>query len=68
VITNELLNPLSRYIIEESIRDGEDARVTVDHKANRLVVLPNHASSFKGDDMDLDEMADGADIEVEEMD
>jgi ATP-dependent Clp protease ATP-binding subunit ClpB len=68
VITNELLNPLSRFIIEEAIRDGETARITVDHKANRLVVLPNHESVFRGDDMDLDDMADGEDIEIEEMD
>jgi len=69
-IQTELLNPLSRYILNESIRDGETARIDCDAKANRLVVVPNHEPSVPMDDDDDDtdaEMADG-DVEVEELD
>ncbi|GAA5864966.1 hypothetical protein JCM1840_005694 [Sporobolomyces johnsonii] len=66
-IQNELLNPLSRYIIDESIRDGEVAKVEFDAKANRIVVIPNHEPSITLDDEDED-MASGSDIEVEEVD
>ncbi|CEQ38850.1 SPOSA6832_00325 [Sporobolomyces salmonicolor] len=65
-IQNELLNPLSRFIIDESIRDGEVAKVEFDAKANRIVVIPNHEPSIT---LDEDEdMASGSDIEVEELD
>ena len=84
-IQTELLNPLSRYILDDSVRDGETAisklllhlsskqnshylasSVTLDAKANRLVVIPNHEAA---PGMDVDSDDDGYDdIEVEEMD
>jgi len=67
-IQTELLNPLSRFLIDDSVRDGEVARVDFDPVANRLVVIPNHEPSA---DMALDDEDDDMtddDIEVEEMD
>ncbi|KAK4702684.1 ATP-dependent Clp protease ATP-binding subunit ClpB, partial [Phenoliferia sp. Uapishka_3] len=65
-IQTELLNPLSRYILDDSVRDGEVAKIDLDAKANRLVVIPNHEPT-PGMDVDSDE--DQYDeIEVEEMD
>lgn len=68
-IQNELLNPLSRLILSESIRDGEVARIEWDPKANRLVCLPNHEPMEvdDADDGDADH-TDGEDIEIEELD
>jgi ATP-dependent Clp protease ATP-binding subunit ClpA len=42
VIQQELLNPLSKLILQGRIHDGEVARVTADMVKNRLVVMPNH--------------------------
>jgi ATP-dependent Clp protease ATP-binding subunit ClpA len=67
VIQNELLNPLSRYIIEERIKDGEVAEVEVDLKANRLLIKPNHPSSVKydeEDEMDLDDEIDADNVRI----
>ena len=61
MITSELLNPLSRYLIEERIKDGEIAHVTADFKANRLVIQGNHPSSINFADGDMD-------LDIEEMD
>lgn len=66
-IQNELLHPLSKYIIDESIRDGETARIDFDPKANRLVVIPNHESSVPYAEDSDEEMGDDS-IEVEELD
>lgn len=65
-IQNELLNPLSRFIIEERIKDNETAHVTVDHKANRLVIHPNHptAVNYDGDDVDMDDIDDLDDVNI----
>ena len=67
VIQNELLVPLSKMIINESIREGEVARITCDEKANRLVVLPNHKARVNVDaDMNGEgdvEMLDEPEIE-----
>ncbi|GAA5901605.1 hypothetical protein JCM8208_001553 [Rhodotorula glutinis] len=69
-IQTELLNPLSRFILNESIRDGETARIDFDAKANRLVVVPNHEPSvpMDEDDDDTDEEMQDGDVEVEELD
>ncbi|GAA5854686.1 hypothetical protein JCM3766R1_005608 [Sporobolomyces carnicolor] len=69
-IQNELLHPLSKYLIDESIRDGETARIDFDARANRLVVVPNHESTISLQDDDDQEMDDDEDdaIEVEELD
>jgi ATP-dependent Clp protease ATP-binding subunit ClpA len=61
VIQASLLTPLSRYLIEERIKDGEVAHVTVDLKANRLVIKENHPSSIAQDDDDMD--VDDVDLE-----
>ncbi|GAA6062402.1 hypothetical protein JCM10212_006188 [Sporobolomyces blumeae] len=69
-IQTELLNPLSKYIIDESIRDGEVARVEFDAPANRLVCIPNHAPTveLEPDSEDEDMESDGDRIEIEELD
>lgn len=60
-IQHEILNPLSRMLIEERIKDGEKAHITADLRANRIVIKPNHDSVFingvddsDDDDMDVD--------------
>jgi len=69
-IQNELLNPLSRYIIDESIRDGEVAKVTCDQKANRLVIAPNHQPTAYMDVDDLDDEGGykNSGMQIEEVD
>ncbi|GAA6024897.1 hypothetical protein JCM10207_000279 [Rhodosporidiobolus poonsookiae] len=68
-IQTELLNPLSRYILDESIRDGETAKIDWDPKANRLVVFPNHEPNVRMDeDDDMDDDMDDDAIEIEEVD
>ncbi|KAG9043375.1 hypothetical protein FS837_009683 [Tulasnella sp. UAMH 9824] len=55
-IQHELLNPLSLYLLEERIRDGETCRVTFDGPHNRLRLHPNHrAKAVKTEEMDLDD-------------
>ncbi|GAA5876075.1 hypothetical protein JCM16303_007012 [Sporobolomyces ruberrimus] len=66
-IQNELLHPLSKFIIDESIRDGETARIDFDAQANRLIVFPNHESSVPFVEDSDEEMGDDS-IEVEELD
>jgi ATP-dependent Clp protease ATP-binding subunit ClpB len=41
VIQSEILNPLSRLLLQARVRDGETAHVTADVRRNRLVVIPN---------------------------
>ncbi|BGP12457.1 hypothetical protein JCM10213_006977 [Rhodosporidiobolus nylandii] len=71
-IQTELLNPLSRYILDESIRDGETAKIEFDAPHNKLVVIPNHEASVRMDEdeddfSDDEEMKDGS-IQIEEVD
>jgi hypothetical protein len=61
------LHPLSKFIIDESIRDGETARIDFDAQANRLIVFPNHESSVPFVEDSDEEMGDDS-IEVEELD
>jgi ATP-dependent Clp protease ATP-binding subunit ClpB len=65
VIQQNLLIPLSRFIIAEAIRDGETAKVTFDAPHNRIVVQPNHSI----DGMELDDYESDVngfdDIEIE---
>lgn len=56
VIQRNLLIPLSRMILSEAVRDGETARVTLDARANRLVVVPNHQTNQDGMDIDEDDV------------
>ncbi|KAL5535515.1 hypothetical protein ACEPAF_3609 [Sanghuangporus sanghuang] len=63
-IQQELLNPLSIFILENAVRDGEVIDVQFDGPHNRLVIVPNHERS--GQSMDVDWADD--DIEIEEMD
>lgn len=69
LIQTEILNPLSKLLLQGRVRDGEQARVTADLRKNRLVVLPNHEQdvSMTGDSEDeVDD--DGMDLDVEELD
>lgn len=66
VIQREILNPLSKLILQGSVLDGETVRIEADLPRNRLVVVPNHEAEVvedDDDDMDIDN-----DIEIEEMD
>ncbi|KIO24919.1 hypothetical protein M407DRAFT_8663 [Tulasnella calospora MUT 4182] len=66
-IQHELLNPLSLYLLEERIRDGETCRVTFDGPHNRLRLHPNHrAKAFKTEAMDLDDDDDEEEWEMQE--
>lgn len=66
LIQTEVLNPLSKLLLQARVREGEKAHVTADFKKNRLVVIPNHEMDVTmPDDSDDD---DSMDIEVEEMD
>ncbi|KAL1411553.1 hypothetical protein Q8F55_002515 [Vanrija albida] len=67
LIQSEILNPLSKLILQARIRDGETAHVTTDHVKNRLVVVPNHDADVTEPD-DEDDSDDGMDVEVEEVD
>jgi ATP-dependent Clp protease ATP-binding subunit ClpB len=70
-IQQEILNPLSRLILQNRIRDGEVAKITTDAQRNRIVVIPNHEAEVEMDDDDMDsvdEDTDDEDMMVEEMD
>lgn len=72
VIQQEILFPLSRMVLDGSVRDKETARVTADHAANRIVILPNHQPEVEmaeSDDDDDDMYDDGDDdLQIEEVD
>lgn len=57
-ITTELLNPLSIYILDERVRDGETVRVDYDAPHNRLVIIPNHEGTGVVEEMDIDDDED----------
>jgi ATP-dependent Clp protease ATP-binding subunit ClpA len=69
VLEKEILNKLAVLLLRGSIKDGETARVTLDH-SGRVVVLPNHHVTYVEDDdaMDLEEFdneTDEADMDEE---
>jgi len=70
VLEKEILNKLAVLLLRGSIKDGETARVTLDH-SGRVVVLPNHHVTYVEDDddaMDLEEfdnVTDEADMDEE---
>jgi ATP-dependent Clp protease ATP-binding subunit ClpB len=68
LIQTEILNPLSRLLLQARVRDGEEVKITADLRKNRLVVIPNHEQdvSMTGDSEDEDD--DGMDLDVEELD
>ena len=68
LIQTEILNPLSKLLLQNRIRDGETAHVTCDVRKNRLVVMPNHDQDVTMPDEDDDDEDDAMDIEVEEVD
>jgi ATP-dependent Clp protease ATP-binding subunit ClpA len=70
LIQTEILNPLSKLLLQGRIRDGEQAHVTTDHVRNRLVVVPNHDAdvTYPSGEEDSDYDDDGMDVEVEELD
>lgn len=67
LIQSEILNPLSKLLLQARVRDGEDVKITADLRKNRLVVIPNHEQdvSLPGDSEDEDDMMD---VEVDELD
>ncbi|KAG8993211.1 hypothetical protein FRB90_000743 [Tulasnella sp. 427] len=66
-IQHELLNPLSMYLLEERIRDGEKCRVTFDGPHNRLKLHPNHRpKAVKAEAMELDDDDEEDDWEMGE--
>lgn len=80
VIQQELLFPLSKMILEGSVREGETAFISADPVANRIVIQKNHEPEVEMvdegselEDTDLeDEEHDGFDransMEVEDVD
>lgn len=69
VLEQELLNRLAVLLLRGGVRDGEDARVTLD-EAGKITVLPNHHSDdMFEDEMDLEEYEDAADgvMDMEEL-
>lgn len=66
VIQREILNPLSKLILQNAILDGETVEVQADLPRNRLVVVPNHEPEIVEDDDD--EMDVDDDLEIEEVD
>ncbi|KAG8894387.1 hypothetical protein FRB99_001312 [Tulasnella sp. 403] len=55
-IQHELLNPLSLYLLEERIRDGETCHVSFDGPHNRLKLHANHRQKLAPvEQMDLDD-------------
>lgn len=67
-IQNELLNPLSIFILDDRVRDGEDIKVKFDMHHNRLVIEPNHEGSGVADSMDVDDLDQDGALVIEEMD
>ncbi|GAA6035987.1 hypothetical protein JCM8097_005201 [Rhodosporidiobolus ruineniae] len=70
-IQTELLNPLSRFILDESIRDGETARIDFEPSKQHLVVFPNHEPTVvmdDDDDLDDDEDDEMGEPQIEEVD
>lgn len=68
LIQTEILNALSKLLLQNRIREGEAANVTADLRRNRLVVIPNHDPDVSQPDDSMDEDEDGMDIEVEDID
>lgn len=54
-------------ILNESIRDGETAKITCDRRGNRLVIHPNH-QPVAVPDADMEESSDEEPMEVERLD
>lgn len=67
VLQAELLNPLSRCIIQETIGSNETAHVEFDAAAQRLVIKHNHDVG-EGMEVDEDETDEDGDIQIEEVD
>jgi ATP-dependent Clp protease ATP-binding subunit ClpA len=68
LIQTEILNPMSKLLLQGRVRDGEQARVTADLRKNRLVVLPNHEQDVTMPGDSDDDEDDGMDVDVEELD
>jgi len=67
-VQNELLNPLSIFILGDRVRDGEDIKVEFDKYHNRLVIEPNHEGSGAAESMDVDDLDQDDALVIEEMD
>lgn len=71
VIQNEVLFPLSRMILDGSVREAETVLITSDPVANRLIIQPNHEPEIEMDDddnSDVDDLVGGDEMEIEEID
>jgi len=69
VIEKEVLNKLAVLLLRGAIKDGEDARVTLD-RTGKIQVLPNHEGSVGDEDEDMDMLDDpmgNGDVDVEEL-
>lgn len=67
-VQNELLNPLSIFILDDRVCDGEDIKVEFDKHHNRLVIEPNHEGSGAAESMDVDDLDQDDALVIEEMD
>ncbi|RDL40453.1 Uncharacterized protein BP5553_00432 [Venustampulla echinocandica] len=65
LIEKEILNRLAVLILRGSIKDGETARVVMEH--GRVAILPNHEGSSEEDDDDDDEMEVDDDLRDNDM-
>jgi len=68
LIEKEVLNRLAVLMLRGSVKDGETARVVLEH--GRLTVLPNHSGESdesSEDDMDIDEEDAAADLAGDDM-
>lgn len=64
VIQNELLSPLSIFLLKGAIKDQEVAKVEFDGATNRIFVVPNHALESAAGEADEDD----DDLEDADMD
>jgi ATP-dependent Clp protease ATP-binding subunit ClpB len=65
VIQREILFPLSRMVLDGSVREKETARISADLPANRIVIAQNHTPSVEM--MDTDESDDGFDEDEDDL-
>lgn len=71
VIQREILFPLSRMVLDGSVREKEVARISADFTANRIVIAQNHVPEVfmvETDESDDDFDEDDEDLKVEPLD
>lgn len=65
VIQREILFPLSRMVLDGSVRERETAKITADFAANRIVIAQNHQPEVEM--MDTDDSDDGFDEDDDDL-